>query len=188
MNNNNIEELFNTLEHHFDIENPDTNHKQRFLNKLNNKGALQLVKTNKQRRRLLAPLISVAASIVLLITFIIGFQQESNTRDLANVSPKMAETQNFFMSTINEELVKLKEESLPEVQNIIQDALQQITLLEKSYEALKKDLHDSEDDKRVIYAMISNYQSRIEILQNTLEQIEHVKQLKNSSYETNTTI
>ena len=98
------------------------------------------------------------------------------------------ETQNFFTSAINEELNKLKEEASPIAQNLINDALKQIKILENDYTKLKVDLTNSGDDNRVIYAMISNFQNRIDILKNTLNQIEIVKQLKNSSHDTSTTI
>lgn len=118
----------------------------------------------------------------------IGSLQQNESRDLASVSPKMEETQNFFTSAINEELNKLKEEASPIAQNLINDALKQIKILENDYTKLKVDLTNSGDDSRVIYAMISNFQNRIDILKNTLNQIEIVKQLKNSSHDTSTTI
>ncbi|ULC60875.1 hypothetical protein MBM09_07710 [Flaviramulus sp. BrNp1-15] len=189
MNKNTLEDLFKNLENDFDLEEPKENHKQRFLSKLNNNGELQLVGAPKQWRRLWKPLISVAASILLLVTIVISSQLQDNSGDLASISPKMAETQDFFTLTINEELIKLNEEKSPEVQGLINDALAQIKKLEENYKVLKTDLIESGDDNRVIYAMISNFQNRINILQNTLEQINNVKQLKNSSnHETSTTI
>ena len=189
MSKNTLEDLFKNLENDFDIVEPRENHKQRFINKLNNNGELQLVGAPKQWRRLWKPLISVAASIILIVSVFVGFQQEDNSGDLASVSPKMAETQDFFTLTINEELNKLNEESSPEVQDLINDALTQIKKLEDNYNSLKTDLIESGDDNRVIYAMISNFQNRIDILQNTLEQIKNVKQFKNSSnHETSITI
>ncbi|MGB1308359.1 MAG: hypothetical protein ACPG6B_05580, partial [Oceanihabitans sp.] len=107
--------------------------------------------------------------------------------DLASISPEMAETQNFFTTTIASELTKLEKETNPEAKILIQDAMLQIIRLEKQYTNLKEDLLESGDDKRVIYAIISNFQNRIDILQNTLKQIENIKQLKNN-YHANTTI
>jgi hypothetical protein len=183
-----IDNLFNNLKNDFDIEKPNQNHKQRFLDKLNKNGELQLVKVDKRRRRLRKPLIGVAASIVLLITVFIGTQQEPNTRDLASISPQMAETQDFFTITIEEELSNLQKESSPEVKILVDDALKRMKILEENYEALKTDLSESGDDNRVIYAMISNFQNRIDILKNTIEQINNIKQIKNQSNETSTTI
>ena len=89
---------------------------------------------------------------------------------------------------IDELLYKLNNESSPEAQKLIADATQRLNTLEREYDNLKIDLGESGDDKRVIFAMISNFQTRIEILKNTLQEIEHIKQLKITSYETNSTI
>ena len=61
-------------------------------------------------------------------------------------------------------------------------------ILEKEYESLKIDLTNSGDDKRVIYAMISNFQTRIDLLKNVMETIENVKQLKKNNNENSITI
>ena len=188
MSKNTLDQLFKRLKNDFDVEEPSANHKQRFLNKLNKNGALQLVKVDKQRRRLLKPLIGVAASIVLLITLFIGSNQNEVSRDLANVSPEMAQTQDFFTTTIAEELSKIENESSPETQSLIQDALKRMKVLEDDYNNLKNDLLESGDDNRVIYAMISNFQNRIDLLQNTLQQINNINQIKDLNNETSTTI
>ncbi|WP_111307598.1 hypothetical protein [Confluentibacter sediminis] len=189
MNKDNIDQLFNHLKGDFDVEQPNIEHTKRFLDKLNNQSKLKMVKGNtNQWHRLFKPLIGVAASIILLVALFIGFQEKPKERGLASVSPKMAQTQDFFTNSINEELNKIKQESSPEVQQLIQDALNQIKILEKDYDTLKTDLNESGDDHRVIYAMISNFQNRINILQNTINQIKIVKQLKNQSHETSTTI
>ena len=78
------------------------------------------------------------------------------------------------MKTVN----KLNQERTPETKALIDDALKQLKTLESDYENLKKDLTKSGDDKRVIYAMINNFQNRINVLQTVLEQIESIKQLK----------
>ena len=44
----------------------------------------------------------------------------------------------------------------------------QMKVWEENYEQLKLDLEASGKDERVIYAMISNFQDRIDLLQNVL--------------------
>ncbi|MFI1743174.1 hypothetical protein [Thalassobellus sediminis] len=187
MSKDNLDNLFNRLEHDFDLETPETNHTQRFLDKLNNKAEPKLT-INKRSRQLWKPFMGIAASIALLVSIFIVTQQQPETRDLASVSPKMAQTEDFFIVSINDELNKLQEVSSPETKKIIEDALDRIKNLEKDYENLKYDLNESGNDNQVIYAMISNFQNRIDILQNTLEQINIIKQLKNQSNENSTTI
>ncbi|HLU51914.1 MAG TPA: hypothetical protein VKZ42_07090, partial [Flavobacteriaceae bacterium] len=63
-------------------------------------------------------------------------------------------------------------------QKIIEDGLIQIQILETEYQNLEQDLIKSGNDQRVIYAMIKNFQTRIEILEAILEQTETIKKLK----------
>ena len=114
--------------------------------------------------------------------------QNHEMNELASVSPELAQTQDFFTVTIAEELKKLNAERSPLTDDIIYDAMRELNTLETSYEALKIDLQESGQDKRVIFAMISNFQTRIDILTNVLEHIENIKQLKNEPNDTETTI
>lgn len=180
MSNNNIDDLLKKPGNNFDVETPSINHEARFLEKLKQQNNPAL-KTVHSRSNFWKPFLGIAASLVVLISIFMGTQHNEETLDLASVSPKMAQTQDFFTASINEELKKLQEASAPEVQSIIQDALLRIKNLEKNYENLKTDLKESGEDNRVIYAMISNFQNRIDILQNTLEQINTIKKLNNSS-------
>lgn len=187
MSKNNIDQLFKNLEYDFDVETPNSGHETRFLDKLNNKDK-SVIKITRSRKNPWKPLMGIAASIALIITLFLGTQQQNVSRDLASVSPKMEETQEFFTTTINEELNKIKESSSPEVEKLVQDALKQIKNLEDDYVNLKTDLTKSGDDNRVIYAMISNFQNRIDILKSTLNKIETIKQLKNASFETSESV
>ena len=186
MSTENLDNMLKDLQGSFDIKEPNEDHKKRFMVKLNNQN--QTAQVDKKQWAIWKPLIGVAASIVLIIALVVGNNQDANATGLASVSPEMAQTQDFFDSTIATELKKLESASNPETKMLIQDALNQIKRLENEYESLKTDLSESGNDQRVIYAMISNFQNRIEILQNTLQQIEIVKQLKNSKHENNNTI
>ncbi|KJD33046.1 hypothetical protein PK35_08755 [Tamlana nanhaiensis] len=175
MSKNNIDNLFKNLENKFDVAQPNTGHENRFLEKLNN---TPKAKTIAFKKSFWKPIMGIAASLVLIFTFVLNTNKPETALDLASVSPKMAQTQDFFTVTINEELNKLNNEKSPEVQGLIKDTMFQIKKLENDYSLLKEDLYESGDDNRVIYAMISNFQSRIEILQQTLQQIDNIKQMK----------
>lgn len=181
MKPDNLDTLFKSLQDDFDFEVPNASHEDRFLAKL--KSQSKTVTLEKKHYPFLKPLLAVAASIVLLIVLTFTFNQQDTTKDLASVSPEMAETQSFFTATIAQELKTLQNENAPEVQPLIQDALKQLKILEDDYEKLKLDLTKSGEDKRVIYAMITNFQNRISILEEVLKTIDTVKQLKNTSHE-----
>ena len=79
---------------------------------------------------------------------------------------------------------QLKSFKTPETAQLVNDALNQITILEQEYQQLKEDLVASGNDQRVIAAMIANFQSRINLLENVIELIEEIKHLKTNENET----
>lgn len=174
---NHLKSLFQNEE--VDMAEPKEGHKLRFMQKLQEQN-------NQQVKRLVfwKPL-AIAASFLLIIALSFPFLNEQSPKgDLASISPEFAQTQHFFTSTIQRELENLKREKSPETLVLVEDALRQMENLENDYEKLKKDLIKSGNDERVIHAMIQNFQSRIELLQQVLEQIEQLKELKLKSHET----
>jgi hypothetical protein len=187
MQNDRLTELFDSLNGKFDIEVPPTGHESRFLDKLKAQQEATDVNVDKgvsSWKQLLA----IAATIVISFSVFIIVQNQSETLDLASVSPELSETQDFFTVTLTTELKKLNNERSPLTNQIINDALEQIKILEDEYKQLKIDLTESGKDQRVIHAMISNFQNRIEILNTVLEQIENVKHLKIKNNEFKNTI
>lgn len=182
MNPDEIDNLFERMEDQLDIYEPSANHQIRFLEKLqqqNNVIPLQPKKVNWYK-----PLM-VAASIAILIgmaamTFMFDSKKEI---DLANVSPQMQETQSFFTSAIQLQLEEIEKASSEETQKLVLDAMDQLTKLELDYEVLKKDLFHSGNDKRVISAMIKNFQKRANLLEEVLQKINDINEFKLSENE-----
>ena len=187
MQKDTLNDLFDNLKGGFDINEPKQGHENRFLEKLK---ASDTVTIDSKRRSGFnwKPLLAFAASLVICFSVFATLQNEPEVMDLASVSPELSKTQDFFTATIQTELKKLNEERSPLTEQVITDALNRIELLEKEYQNLKTDLTESNNDQRVIYAMISNFQNRIDILNTVLEQIETIKQLKTNSDEPKNTI
>ena len=143
---------------------------------------MENLKGNTLKRKLLInwrKALSIAALIAVI--FVVGslfLNEDVTAAELASVSPEMEQTQSFFTSTINNELQTLKSFESPETEILVQDALEQLENLENKYEILKLDLVESGNDKRVIYAMIKNFQNRIDLLEQVISTIEEVKKLK----------
>ena len=172
-----MKDNFNKLfEKDFDLAEPTMGHFDRFEKRIS-KGTAK--KNNHSWKW-----ISVAASIVLLFGVWLGQNLQSDSLELADVSPKMEETQTYFASVIKTEIQKINKQKTPENQKMIADAFTRMDNLEIQYVKLTKELKESDADKRVIFAMISNFQQRIEILKNVLEQMDNLKQLKSIDYET----
>jgi len=182
MEKDNLDSLFDNLKGQFDIESPQTNHEQRFLDQLKARDNMSTQVKNSSGFNW-KPFLAIAASILICFGIYSAIPSEPETLDLASVSPEMSETQDFFTVTIENELKKLNKERSSLTEPIITDALVQIQQLETDYQKLKTDLTESGKNQRVIYAMISNFQTRIDILNSVLEQIETVKQYKSNSNE-----
>lgn len=172
----NLENIFKNLENQFDIEEPTIGHFNRFEAKLNNSS------TTKKSYRLFS-YVAFAASVVLLFGFWLGASFSNKGMELAGISTEMEETQNYFVSIIKTELSTIENERNSTTEKLINDTLEQLKKLETQYTTLTLELKESTEDKRIIYAMISNFQQRITILQSLLDQIEDVKQLKKQNDE-----
>jgi hypothetical protein len=175
--NDQLEKYFENNKNSFDIEEPSFDHLNRFEYKLRN------VKKTKVRNIQKWPFLAVAASIVLFIGIGIGSNFSSNNLELADVSPKMEETQNYFSAVIIQELEKVTAQKTTYNQHVINDALEQLKILENNYTKLTFELYESHEDQRIIFAMISNFQQRIQLLETLLNQLDKINQLKSKNYE-----
>lgn len=174
--NEKLDQLFDKFHGQWDIKDMETNHSERFSDKL---------KARKPKRNYLLP-IAIAATIVLFL----GISLFNNTNEKANelkfASKETKQTDSIFTVLIETQLEKLKEKESPENEKIITDALKQMKTLDSDYEKIKLELEVNGESKQIIYAMISNFQTRISFLQNVLQRIEDNEKLKTISDEKTT--
>ncbi len=150
----------------FDIFEPHSGHLERFQRKL------------KQPKKKTGPSffwMSIAASVILVLGFYLGNYQQQQTYDLADVSPKMAEAQSFFVTTINQELKEIEQYRNIETETVIEDSLDEIEELTDQYKTLVTELSKNENKRQVIQQMIANYQERLNVLERLLLQLEQQK-------------
>lgn len=172
----NLETIFKDSANKFDIEEPRIGHFERFEAKLYHK------KPTNNNFKIITTIVA-AASIILFVGILMGKQYAEKGMQLASVSSEMQETQNYFVSVIEKELYHIDNERNKDNEQLISDGLNQLKILEQQYQILTFELKESTEDKRIIYAMITNFQQRIEVLQSLLQQIENVKQLKTQNNE-----
>ncbi|MDH7446546.1 hypothetical protein [Aquimarina sp. 2201CG14-23] len=178
-----IEKLFKRMENQLDLFEPSADHKIRFLEKLQEQNNVIVLQPKK--RNWMKPL-AIAASIAVLFSIIsIASFNPKEEADLASVSPQMEDTQNFFTVAIQTQLEEINKNSSVETNELVADAMKQLEKLESNYEILKKDLVQSSNDKRVISAMITNFQKRASLLEDVLEKINNINTLKLSENENN---
>lgn len=171
MSNHNLEAIFNT--HNWDIEEPLVGHEKRFSEKLN------AFKPKKKKNYWIA--IGIAASFLLGIS-ILYFTSLSQEKEVV-FSPQVQETHDYFSSILTVEVSNLKKLQNPATKMMIEDALLEMERLEKDYESLKIEIRKNGENKQIVFAMITNMQTRISFIKQVLEQVE---QLNSQSNENNT--
>ncbi len=177
MENENLEKLFKRLQGSFDIEEPAIGHESRFLEKMNaTKGVVQM---RPKRKNWWKPM-SIAASILVLCTIGFGLFNSGITTEekVAEISPEVSNTEFYFANLIEQQVRELESKSSPETEKIIADTMTQLKKLEKNYGQLEQDLLNGGNSKLLLSAMITNFQTRIDLLQDVLGQIETIQTLK----------
>ncbi|UOB18241.1 hypothetical protein [Abyssalbus ytuae] len=181
-NSDNLENLFKGLKGQFDVEEPGTGHQDRFLQKLSNHTEIKTLAPPRKSINWWKPL-SIAAAIALLFTLGIKLTNNLKQNEIVEVPEEVEKARFYFTSLINSEIEKINAEATTDTKKIIDDAMFQIKKLEDDYKTLENDLIENGNTKQLIHAMITNFQTRVNLLEDVLEQIENVKQLKQTEHE-----
>ena len=171
--NDDLDQLFNKFENQWDVQEMNSDHQLDFLNKLNKK---------QPKKKNYWFVTAIAASIVLMLGISIFYKNEK-PKEFKFASKETQRTDSIFSILIDNELVKLKEKSSPENEQIINDALKQMKVFDADYQKIINELQKNGENKQIIYAMISNLQTRISFLQTVLKRIEENENLKTTTDE-----
>jgi hypothetical protein len=124
-------------------------------------------------------LLKLAASIIPLLFAGIWFYQYQFKQSsyLSNINPQLAQQQVYYASMIEVKRSELKriekEEPL-----LYQEFSDEIKKMDVNFQKLKKDLPASPNQEETVKAMIRNLQIQIELLNQQLEIIQQINQLK----------
>lgn len=175
-----LEILFKNPDGRFDFEDPEVGHQERFLDKLNHSKGM--VSIQKKKTIWWKPL-SIAASIVLLAALGIQVfnQKPSIQEQVVEIAPQISQTEFHFASLVEEKVQELKSLRSQENEQLVDDTLKQLVKLESNYKKLEQDLINGGNDKIILNAMIINFQTRIDLLKEVLNNIEEIKNLKSNN-------
>jgi hypothetical protein len=200
MKKDNLEKLFERLQGSFDTQAPKAGHRERFLEKLDVSEGFAVEDTKEHlaekaskrfwwRSSGVWKPMAVAASIAILCIIAFGIYEAEPTMDqqIAEISPEVSRTQSYFAGLIEQQVDGLKSENSPKTRRIIDDALVQLEELESDYAKLEEDLVNGGNSKLILGAMITNFRTRIDLLQEVTHEIEYIKKL-NITDDTETTI
>ncbi|SKB70730.1 hypothetical protein [Daejeonella lutea] len=131
-------------------------------------------------------LLKMAATIVVVLGVgLWGYQyQKKESADLSNIDPKLAKQQVHYTSLIEAKQTELKQIEKEEPQ-LYSEFSSEIRKMDASYQKLKSDLPASPNQEETVKAMIRNLQIQTELLNqqlNIIQQINNVK--KEQKHET----
>lgn len=161
----------------FEEKEPLDGHFDRFRQKL---------ETRKPARKVNLFMVAAAAAIAgLILTGTLGILYNSsslsrynaNELSLSVLSPELKEVEDYYQSQINtkyNQIKSLKENSSPEVESEVSSAINDMDL---GYYLLKKDLSSSPKQERIVSAMIQQYQTRIDMLDQILKTLQSFNQV-----------
>jgi len=173
-NNKHIQAFFHQRKDELNIEKMNSGHSARFLEKL---------QTAKKPVQKTVWYYYAAAVLILCIATSFLFQTEQDNTPIivettnTNLPEEVANAQFHFEGLIKKELVKLELERNEDTQEIIENAFIQLKGLETEQQNLQEQLNINYD-KRIVKALINNFQHRIQLLENVMKQIEFTKEIK----------
>lgn len=166
--NEKLDQLFENFENQWDVHEIDNDHLERFSKKL----------VLKKQKKNYSFIYAIAASIVVLLGISLLYTNNEKPQNLNFASTETRQTDSIFTVLIQHQLDQIKTKESPENKKIISDALKQMKALDSDYDKIKHELEINGESKPIIYAMISNLQTRISFLQTVLQHIEESEKLK----------
>lgn len=175
MKKESVDQLFKDLEGQFDNRMPPAGHKERFAAKLaaQNKDVVTLA---PRKRRWIRPLaIAASFAVLCMLGLRLLLPDPSVDQQVAAISPEISQTQFYFANLIEEQVRELEREDSPETKQLIDDTLVQLSKLESNYRKLEQDLLKGGNSKLILSAMITNFQTRIDLLTEVMNKVENIK-------------
>ncbi|MFI2742911.1 hypothetical protein ACG2LH_09245 [Zhouia sp. PK063] len=174
--------VFNKNEGQFDLEEPQTGHLERFQAKLNSFKQEEERIITLPKRQHWKMFVSIAASVVIILG-VAGFIWKGDVFFNADMPPVVQQNQSYYASLEQQQLEEIKSKVTPETQKVVDDAMKQLKKLDDDYKQIEQQFQQDGSNKQLLHAMITNFQTRIDLLQSVLQQMEEVEQLKETSNE-----
>ena len=128
--------------------------------------------------------LSIAASVALLFgAFQWGAYTRSNAAQISAIAPDAVKLSAQYAGPIAKAISHINTEVTPLTKPHIDRALEKISGLEENFNALEKALLSGGNTRLILQAMILNYQTRIELLEEVTNQIETINSINNNRYE-----
>lgn len=147
---------------------PHDGHFERFEMKLDNN-------RKKKPVRFLAYVSSIAAVLVVALLVFTPGQGTSSSYTLSDVSEQYADVETYYQNTINKQFTLLESYEGSLDSEALKVAMEELEAYDTIYIQLCFDLAAAPNDERVINALLSYYQTKLEIVSTILNELENQK-------------
>ena len=175
---NKLEEHIRTNRDHFDVSEPSGGHMERFRDKIG-AGKVSIFSRIPYGLKIAAFLALVAVSSVLVYEKAQRFYI-SRQNPLQEILPlEFREAQVYYTSQIREKYTDIDRLEMfdPEGKDILINELKE---MDRMFHSLMRDLKANPKDERILSAMITHYQLKLEIMGQIIEQLEKVNQINST--------
>ncbi len=162
----------------FDSQEPSSGHLERFEQKLNARQTRSLLSRIPYALKAAVVLLLVALSSILIYEQARIYYQNQQELSLQDISEEFGEAELYYTTLINH---KYREINRLNTDDPKQNEMLMIELeeMDKLFHSLQKDFQSNPTDQRIINAMISHYQLKLEIMSQIIRQLEEVSQINN---------
>ncbi len=178
-----LEDIINSNKDFFEDAEPSAGHLERFDKKL------ELLSKKNAPKRSIVPYLLRAAVVTLLVTLSSLYtwdhfiRRDNNKMALGEVSPQYKEVENYYIHQVNMiegEIVDIDLKNNPEQKEVL---FNEMKSMDSVYVSLQKELKTNPNDERIINAMIEHYQTKLDVMNYILKQLQTIRNENHNSTE-----
>ena len=175
---NKLEKQIRTNRQKFDSQEPSTGHMERFEQKLHKQPSISLFSRIPYALKAAVVLLLVALSSILIYEQARIYYANQRVLSLQDISNEFGEAEYYYTSLINNKYQEINRLNIdnPKQKEMLTIELEEMDIL---FHSLQNDFQSNPNDQRVINAMISHYQLKLEVMSQIIKQLEEVNQVNN---------
>jgi hypothetical protein len=175
---NKLDKQIQASRQQFDSQEPSPGHMERFEQKLNDQPSRSLFSRIPYTLKAAVVLLLVALSSILIYEQAQIYYQNQRVLSLEDISDEFGEAEYYYTSLIDNKSQEINRLNIddPKQKEMLMLELEE---MDKLFHSLQKDFQDNPSDKRVINAMISHYQLKLEVMSQIITHLEEVNQVNN---------
>ncbi|KPL14722.1 MAG: hypothetical protein AMS23_10690 [Bacteroides sp. SM1_62] len=173
---NNLEKHIIASRQKFDSQEPSSGHMERFEQKLLRRQTRSLFARIPYAVKAAAVLLLVALSSILIYEQARIYYQNQRVISLRDISQEFGEAEFYYTTLIHSKYQEIDRLDIddPKQKEVLMSELDE---MDKLFHSLQKDFQANPTDERVINAMISHYQLKLEIMSQIIKQLEEVNKV-----------